>query len=180
MKQFSEIATTASTGRQPSSKIVAHPASRMPAPALEDMPKAMRTLTRSLTSSEVVWTGRTATKMTKLLVPVAEAEAELSILSQLSSPGELEQIADIVKRVRNLWPNTSGGNISVAQDWIRVFMDVPLSSLFAAYEYFLRSDREFAPTPGQVLAKANEHTQFVERKRLEVEAGIANAKRGEV
>ena len=102
----------------------------------------------------------------------------MSILSQLSSPGELEQIADIVKRIRNLWPNTSGGNVSVAQDWLRVFIDVPLASLFAAYEHFLRSDREFAPTPGQVLVKANEHAAFVERKRLEVEAGLANAKRG--
>ncbi|RIJ15976.1 hypothetical protein D1227_06305 [Henriciella mobilis] len=77
-------------------------------------------------------------------------------------------------RLLRIWSDTSASDKSVVQDWIRLFLDVPLASLFAAYEHFLRSDREFAPKPGQVLAKATTHAELIEMKRLAVEAALGN------
>lgn len=99
-------------------------------------------------------------------------------LTRLSSPGSPRQIGEVVKRLLRIWNDTSADHDSVVEDWVRIFLDVPLASVFAAYEEFLRSGREFAPKPGQVLERAKQHAEVIERKRLEVEAGLSNAKRG--
>lgn len=82
-----------------------------------------------------------------------------------------------MKRILNNWNDLTGTADSVIQDWVRLFIDVPLASLWAAYEHFLRSDREFAPKPGQVLAKATTHAELIEMKRLAVEAALGNGAR---
>lgn len=100
-----------------------------------------------------------------------EVRQSLSTLQQLSALGDPMDITRIIQRLLALYPSKGERPDSVAEDWVRVLMEEPLASIWAAYEKQIRKPGQWAPSLGDFLQSVRVHARTVNsvRKSLEKE-----------
>lgn len=92
-------------------------------------------------------------------------KASLSTLRQLSALGDPLDITRIIQRLLALYPTKGDRPDSVAEDWVRVLMEEPLASIWAAYEKHIRKPGQWAPSLGDFLQSVRLHARTVNSVR---------------
>jgi hypothetical protein len=58
--------------------------------------------------------------------------------------------------------------VSVAEDWVRKLLELPLASVWEAYDKLIEQPGQFAPSLGDFLQRVKAHTETLRRLRLEL------------
>ena len=98
-----------------------------------------------------------------------EVRHSLSTLRQLSQTGEPLEVLAIVKRLLAMYPSKGDRPDSVAEDWVRVLMEHPVGSIWAAYEKHIRRPGQWAPSLGDFLQSVRLHAGTVNSVRLSLQ-----------
>lgn len=98
-----------------------------------------------------------------------EVTRSLSTLRQLSAVGDPMDITRIIQRMLALYPSKGDRPDSVAEDWVRVLMEFPLASIWAAYEKHIRQPGQWAPSLGDFLQSVRLHAGTVNSVRLSLQ-----------
>lgn len=77
-------------------------------------------------------------------------------------------VSRIVERMMALYPSRKDVPDTVPEDWVRVLMEYPIASVWAAYEKTIRKPGQFAPSLGDFLQTVRDHAAMVSRIRLSV------------
>lgn len=95
-----------------------------------------------------------------------EARHCLHSLEAMMVPATGEQIRAMLKRIFAHYPTTrrSGDLRGAADDWVSIFTREPIGPLIMAYEEYLCSPEEWAPTPGKLLALVHPHAKRLSGK----------------
>ena len=149
--------------------------------ALTDLPQSVTSLTKSLTSLSLQHsrdsTGKNYTQRVQLLArPLEQPKPHYSTLMALNSPGTASQVTELLKRMFAMYPATQKKELSVAQDWLRILASQPLGAIWLAYEHFIRTEREFAPSAGVFLAKTDEQAKRIRIRLASLKEAIDNEK----
>lgn len=176
-EQKDPAGTEATTTGAQAPMVRSHGASK--APALTDLPQSVTSLTKSLTSLSLKHsrdeTGKNFTqRVHALAIPVEQAKQHYLTLMALNSPGTASQVTELLKRMFAMYPATQKKEMSVAQDWLRILASQPLGAVWLAYEHFIRSEREFAPSAGVFLAKTDEQAKRIRIRMASLKEAIDN------
>lgn len=176
-EQNDPAGTEATTTGAPA-PMVRSPAGSKNAPALTDLPQSVTSLTKSLTSLSLKHSRDGRKNVTQrvhtLAVPLEQAKQHYSTLMALNSPGTASQVTELLKRLFAMYPATQKKEMSVAQDWLRLISSQPLGAIWLAYEHFIRSEREFAPSAGVFLAKTDEQAKRIRIRLASLKEAIDN------